>query len=140
MPSIASAKTQFFKQLKHTSKKSILSYGTAILFKRLSFTESSALTHPLVCNKGLINCLLYFSPGTWNVDDVIDAWSKQHHSSSLCKGTQAAWDDLAGRDSLNTLLNTKSPWNYSQPLAAQESHCCLVRNVPTCQCWKPAQP
>ena len=52
MPSIASAETQFFKQLKHTSQKSIFSYGTVILQKHLSFMESSALTQLLVCSKG----------------------------------------------------------------------------------------
>jgi len=39
MPSIASAETQFFKQLKHTSQKQILSYGTAILQKHLFHGE-----------------------------------------------------------------------------------------------------
>jgi len=50
--------------------------------------------------KGLVNCLLpSFNPG------LLD-------SSPLPKGTQAAGNDLACRDSLNTLLDTKSPWNY----------------------------
>jgi len=54
MPSIASAETQFFKHLRHTSQKSILSYGTVILQKHFSFIESSALTQPLVYNKGTL--------------------------------------------------------------------------------------
>ena len=52
MPSVGSANTQYFKQLKQTSQKSILSYGTPVLQKHLSFIESSALTQPPVCNKG----------------------------------------------------------------------------------------
>jgi len=32
------------------------------------------------------------------------------------------WDDLACRDSLNTLLNTNNPWNHCQLLTAQVSH------------------
>ena len=59
MPSIAFAKTQFFKQPKHTSQKSILSFGTVILQKHLSFIESSALTQPLGCNKGTLLARLF---------------------------------------------------------------------------------
>ena len=44
------------------------------------------------------------------------------NSSPLEKGTQAAWDDLACRDALNSLLNTNNPWNHCRLLAAQESH------------------
>jgi len=57
MPSIAFAVTQFSKQPKHTSQKSILSFGTVILQKHLSFMESSALTQPLGCNKGTLSAL-----------------------------------------------------------------------------------
>jgi len=39
MPSIAFAGTQFFKQPKHTSQKSILSFGTVILQKHLFHGE-----------------------------------------------------------------------------------------------------
>jgi len=39
MRSKTSAKTEFFKQLKHTSPKSILSYETAILQKNLFHWE-----------------------------------------------------------------------------------------------------
>jgi len=52
MPSKASAETQFFKHLKPASQKSFLSYGTTTLQKHISFMESSALTQPLVRNKG----------------------------------------------------------------------------------------
>jgi len=48
--------------------------------------------------------------------------SKHHDSSPPEKGIQAAWDDLACRDTLNSLLNTNNPWNHCQLLAAQESH------------------
>ena len=44
-----------------------------------------------------------------DVNDAIDDWSKHHDSSPLEKGTQAAWDDLACRDTLNSLLNTNNP-------------------------------
>ena len=45
MPSTAFAETQFFKQPKDTSQKSILSFGTVILQKHLlSFMEISAMT------------------------------------------------------------------------------------------------
>jgi len=37
---------------------------------------------------------------------------KHHESSPLRKEFQPAWDDLICRDSLNTYLNIKSPWNY----------------------------
>ena len=59
-------------------------------------------------------------------------------STTLEKGTQAAWDDLACRDTLNSLLNTNNPWNHCRLLAAQESHT-AARSVPNCQCWKLAQ-
>ena len=39
MPSIAFAETQFFKQRKHTSQKSMLSFGTVILQKHLFHGE-----------------------------------------------------------------------------------------------------
>jgi len=67
-----------------------------------------------------------------DVNDPIDAWSKHHDSSPLQKGIQAAWDDLACRDSLTALLNTNNTWNHCQLLAAQEPHCYLVRCVPNC--------
>jgi len=57
-----------------------------------------------------------------DVNDAIDDWSKHHDSSPLEKGTQAAWDDLACRDTLNSLLNTNNAWNHCRLLAAQESH------------------
>jgi len=41
----------------HTSQKSILSFGTVILQKHLSFMESSALTQPPGCNKGTLSAL-----------------------------------------------------------------------------------
>jgi len=56
------------------------------------------------------------------VNDAIDEWSEHHDSSPLQKGIQAAWDDLACRDSLNSLLNTNGPWNHCRLLAAQENH------------------
>ena len=57
-----------------------------------------------------------------DVNDAIDDWCKHHDSSPLEKGTQAAWDDLARRDTLNSLLNTNNPWNHCWLIAAQESH------------------
>ena len=57
-----------------------------------------------------------------DVNDAIDDWSKHHDSSPLEKGIQAAQDDLACRDTLNSLLNTNNPWNHCRLLAAQESH------------------
>ena len=59
MSSIAFAKTQFFKQPKHTSQKSILSFGTVILQKHFFFKESSALTQLLGCNKGTLSARLF---------------------------------------------------------------------------------
>jgi len=38
------------------------------------------------------------------------------------KGMQASRDDLACRDSLNTLLNIKNPWNHCRQIAAQVRH------------------
>ena len=56
------------------------------------------------------------------------------------KGIQAAWDDLACRDTLNSLLNTNIPLEpLSVTCCTRESHYCLVRSVPNCQCWKLAQ-
>ena len=55
-----------------------------------------------------------------DVNDVFVAWSEHHDSSPLQKGRQAAWDNLTCRDPHNTLLNTKSPWNYCWLLAAQK--------------------
>ena len=75
--------------------------------------------------KGLVNRLLPFlnlETPYGDVNDVIDDWSKHHDSSLLEKGTQAAWDDLTYRDTLNSLLNTNNPWNHCRLLAAQESH------------------
>ena len=57
-----------------------------------------------------------------DMNDAIDDWSKHQDSSPLEKVIQAAWDDLACRDTLNSLLNTNNPWNYCRLLAAQESH------------------
>jgi len=57
-----------------------------------------------------------------DVNDAIDEWSKHHDLSPLQKGIQAAWDDLACRYSLNSLLNTNNPWNHCRLLAAQKSH------------------
>jgi len=45
----------------HTSQKSILSFGTVILQKHLSFMETSALTQPLGCNKGTLSARLFLS-------------------------------------------------------------------------------
>ena len=59
MPSIAFAVTQFFKQPKHTSQKSILSFGTVILQKHLSFMERSAFTQPPGCNKRTLSARLF---------------------------------------------------------------------------------
>ena len=75
--------------------------------------------------KGLVNCWLpslNLEIPYGDVNDAIDNWSKHHDSLPLQKGIQAAWDDLACRDSLNSLLNTKNPWNHCRLLAAQESH------------------
>ena len=75
--------------------------------------------------KGLVNRLLpslNLEIPYGDVNDAIDDWSKHHDSSPLEKGTQAAWDDLACRDTLNSLLNTNNPWNHCRLLAAQESH------------------
>ena len=57
-----------------------------------------------------------------DVNDTTGDWSKHHDSSPLEKRVQAAWDDLACRDTLNSLLNTNNPWNHCRLLAAQESH------------------
>ena len=94
--------------------------------------------------KGLVNRLLpslNLETPYGDVNDAIDDWSKHHDSSPLEKGIQAAWDDLACRDTLNFLLNTNNPWNHwlSVTCCTRESHCCLVRSVPNCQCWKLAQ-
>jgi len=95
--------------------------------------------------KGLVNRLLpslNLDIPYGDVNNAIDDWTKHHDSSPLEKGTQAAWDDLAYRDALNSLLNTNNPWNHCRLLAAQEtreSHCRLVRSVPNRQCWKLAQ-
>ena len=43
-----------------------------------------------------------------------------HHEKREHK--HSAWNDLACRDTLNSLLNTNNPWNHCQLLAAQESH------------------
>ena len=54
--------------------------------------------------KGLVNHLLpslNLEIPYGDVNDAIDDWSKHHDSSPLEKGTQAAWDDLACRDTLN---------------------------------------
>jgi len=75
--------------------------------------------------KGFVNCLLLslnLEIPHGDVNDTIDNWSEHHDSSPLQKGIQAAWDDLAYRDSLNSLLNTNYPWNHCWLLAAQESH------------------
>ena len=75
--------------------------------------------------KGLIYCLLSslnLETPYGDVSDAIDDWSKHHDSSPLEKGIQAAWDDVACRDTLNSLLNTNNPWNHCRLLAAQESH------------------
>jgi len=50
MPSRVSAETQFSKKLKHTSQKCIS--WVCCSSNTSSFMESSALTQPLVCNKG----------------------------------------------------------------------------------------
>ena len=75
--------------------------------------------------KGFVNRLLpslNLGIAYGDVNDAIDDWSKHHDSSPLEKGTQAAWDDLACRDTLNSLLNTNNPWNHCRLIAAQESH------------------
>ena len=75
--------------------------------------------------KGLVNRLLpslNLETPYGDVNDAIDDWSKHHDSSPLEKGIQAAWDDLACRDALNSLLNTNNPWNHCRLLAAQEGH------------------
>jgi len=74
--------------------------------------------------KGLVNRLLpslNLEIPYGDVNDAIDDWSEHHDSSPLEKETQAAWDDLACRDTLNSLLNTNNPWNHCRLLAAQES-------------------
>jgi len=103
-----------------------------------------SLSH--ACIIGLVNHLLpslNLETPYGDVNDAIDDWSKHHDSSTLEKGIQAAWDDLAYRDTLNSLLNTNNPWNHCRLLAAQEtreSHCCLVKRVPNChEYWKLAQ-
>ena len=68
-------------------------------------------TGKLACNtcKGLVNRLppaLNLEIPYGDVNDEIDDWSKHHDSSLLEKGIQPAWDDLACRDTLNSLLNT----------------------------------
>jgi len=75
--------------------------------------------------KGLVNRLLpslNLEIPYGDVNDAIDDWSEHHDSSPLEKGIQAAWDDLAYRDTLNSLLNANNPWNHCRLLAAQESH------------------
>ena len=77
--------------------------------------------------KGLVNCLLpSLNPEIpyGDVNNAIDDWSKHHDSSpqEQGEGTQAAWDDLTCRDTLNSLLNTNNPCNHCWLLAAQESH------------------
>ena len=61
--------------------------------------------------KGLVNRLLpslNLEIPYGDVSDAIDDWSKHHDSSPLEKGIQAAWDDFACRDTLNSLPNTKT--------------------------------
>jgi len=75
--------------------------------------------------KGLINRLLFsFNPELpdGDVNDTIDACFEHHDSSSLQKGIQADRDDLACRDSFNTLLNTNKSLIYCQLLTAEDSH------------------
>jgi len=75
--------------------------------------------------KGLVNRLLpslNLAIPDGEVNDAIDDWSEHHDSSPQEKEIQAAWDDLACRDTLNSLLNTNNPWNHCRLLAAQESH------------------
>ena len=94
--------------------------------------------------KGLVNCWLSsikLELPYGDVHEAIDAWSEHHDSSPLQKGIQIAWDDLVCRDSLNTLLNTTSPWNHYRLLTGQESHSLLLGQKHShCQCWKPTQP
>jgi len=74
--------------------------------------------------KGLVNRLLpslNLETPYGDANDAIDDWSKHHDSTPLEKGIQAAWDDLAYRDTLNSLLNNNNPWNHCRLLAAQES-------------------
>ena len=42
-----------------------------------------------------------------DVNDAIDDWSEHHDSSPLEKGIQAAWDDLACRDTSYTQFPAK---------------------------------
>ena len=56
------------------------------------------------------------------VINATDAWSTLHDSSPQQKETQSAWDDLACKDSLATLIDTLSPWNYCWLLTAQKNH------------------
>jgi len=77
--------------------------------------------------KGLVNRLvpsLNLEILYGDVNNAIDDWSEHHDLSPLVKGIQAAWDDFACKDTLNSLLNTNrnNPWNHCQLLAAQESH------------------
>jgi len=51
-----------------------------------------------------------------------------HHNY---KEIKSVWDDLACRDSLNALLNARSPWDKCRLLAALESHT---------TCWSEAFP
>jgi len=96
----------------------------------LGFRSAAYLSLPCFLSsshacKGLVNRLLpslNLEIPYGVVNDAIDDWSKHRDSSPLEKGTQAAWDDLACRDTLNSLLNTNNPWNHYRLLAAQESH------------------
>jgi len=61
--------------------------------------------------KGLVNRLLPYlnlEIPYGDVNDAIDDWSEHHDSSPLEKGIHAARDDLACRDTLNSLLNTNN--------------------------------
>jgi len=46
---------------------------------------------------------------SWGRINATDAWSALHDSSPQQKETQSPWDDLACKDSLAALLDTRSP-------------------------------
>jgi len=61
-------------------------------------------------------------PPHCEANEATDARSEHQYSSPLQKEIQPAWDDLACRYSLNSLLNAGSPWYKCRLLAAQESY------------------
>ena len=83
---------------------------------------------------GLVNSLLRsfnMEQPYCEVHNATDARSEHQYSSQLHKEIKSVWDDLACRDSLNALLNARSPWDKCRLLAALESHT---------TCWSEAFP